>query len=188
MILPIYASLEKLDNSLLEAAEVLGARPAARLPPGHPAPLAPRRRGRLPAGVHPALGSFLTSDLLGGAKELMIGNLVQNQFASARELALRIGRVVHPDGARARRGDDLSARSATTAPGAERTDMRTGLPRWLIALVAAVYLFLHLPILVLVAFSFNASKFSVEWTGFSLEWYRRLLRAGRHSARRSGRA
>jgi spermidine/putrescine transport system permease protein len=53
--------------------------------------------------------------------------------------------------------------------------MRRGLPRWLVALVAAVYVFLHLPILVLVVFSFNASKFSVEWTGFSLEWYRRLL-------------
>jgi spermidine/putrescine transport system permease protein len=32
----------------------------------------------------PALGSFLTSDLLGGAKQVMIGNLVQNQFSSAR--------------------------------------------------------------------------------------------------------
>jgi spermidine/putrescine transport system permease protein len=32
----------------------------------------------------PALGSFLTSDLLGGAKEILIGNLVQNQFSSAR--------------------------------------------------------------------------------------------------------
>ena len=32
----------------------------------------------------PALGSFLTSDLLGGAKQLMIGNLVQNQFSAAR--------------------------------------------------------------------------------------------------------
>lgn len=53
--------------------------------------------------------------------------------------------------------------------------MRRGLPRWLVGLVATVYAFLHLPILVLVAFSFNASKFSVEWTGFSLEWYRRLL-------------
>jgi spermidine/putrescine transport system permease protein len=30
------------------------------------------------------LGSFLTSDLLGGAKQVMIGNLVQNQFSSAR--------------------------------------------------------------------------------------------------------
>jgi spermidine/putrescine transport system permease protein len=32
----------------------------------------------------PALGSFLTPDLLGGAKQLMIGNLVQNQFTAAR--------------------------------------------------------------------------------------------------------
>jgi spermidine/putrescine transport system permease protein len=38
-----------------------------------------------------------------------------------------------------------------------------------------VYGFLHLPILVLVAFSFNASKFSAEWRGFTLEWYHRLL-------------
>jgi len=84
MILPIYASLEKLDNSLLEAAEVLGARPAARfrqvtLPLSLPGVVA----GCLLVFI-PALGSFLTSDLLGGAKELMIGNLVQNQFASAR--------------------------------------------------------------------------------------------------------
>ncbi len=84
MILPIYASLEKLDLSLLEAAEVLGARPAARF-----------RRVTFPLSVPgvvagsllvfiPALGSFLTSDLLGGAKEILIGNLVQNQFSSAR--------------------------------------------------------------------------------------------------------
>jgi spermidine/putrescine transport system permease protein len=84
MILPIYASLEKLDASLLEAAEVLGARPAARfrqvtLPLSLPGVVA----GSLLVFI-PALGSFLTTDLLGGAKEMMIGNLVQNQFASAR--------------------------------------------------------------------------------------------------------
>jgi spermidine/putrescine transport system permease protein len=84
MILPIYASLEKLDLSLLEAAEVLGARPRARflrvtLPLSMPGVIA----GSLLVFI-PALGSFLTSDLLGGAKELMIGNLVQNQFSSAR--------------------------------------------------------------------------------------------------------
>jgi spermidine/putrescine transport system permease protein len=84
MILPIYASLEKLDTSLLEAAEVLGARPRARfrrvtLPLSMPGVVA----GCLLVFI-PALGSFLTSDLLGGAKELMIGNLVQNQFSSAR--------------------------------------------------------------------------------------------------------
>lgn len=84
MILPIYASLEKLDPALLEAAEVLGARPVARfrrvtLPLSMPGVVA----GSLLVFV-PALGSFLTSDLLGGAKQVMIGNLVQNQFSSAR--------------------------------------------------------------------------------------------------------
>jgi spermidine/putrescine transport system permease protein len=44
-------------------------------------------------------------------------------------------------------------------------------------LAAMVYLLLHLPVLVLVVFSFNASKYSVSWTGFTLDWYRRL--AGR---------
>ena len=42
-------------------------------------------------------------------------------------------------------------------------------------MAGVVYVFLHLPILVLVVFSFNASKFSVEWRGFTLQWYHRLL-------------
>jgi len=84
MVLPIYASLEKLDPSLLEAAEVLGARPFARfwrvtLPLSMPGVVA----GALLVFI-PSLGSFLTSDLLGGAKQIFIGNLVQNQFTSAR--------------------------------------------------------------------------------------------------------
>lgn len=49
------------------------------------------------------------------------------------------------------------------------------LPRWLILFCTVVYLFLHIPILVLVVFSFNSSKFSVEWTGFTWQWYTRLL-------------
>ena len=84
MVLPIYASLEKLDPALLEAGEALGARPGARfwritLPLSRPGVVA----GSLLVFV-PALGSFLTSDLLGGAKQVMIGNLVQNQFTVAR--------------------------------------------------------------------------------------------------------
>jgi spermidine/putrescine transport system permease protein len=85
MVLPIYASLEKLDLSLLEAAEVLGARSTKRflrvtLPLSMPGVVA----GSLLVFI-PALGSFLTSDLLGGAKEILIGNLVQNQFTTARD-------------------------------------------------------------------------------------------------------
>ena len=52
--------------------------------------------------------------------------------------------------------------------------MRRGSPAWVTALAALVYLFLHLPLAVLVLFSFNASRFGVTWTGFTLEWYRRL--------------
>lgn len=84
MVLPIYASLEKLDPAMLEAAELLGARPMARfvrvaLPLSLPGVIA----GMLLVFV-PSMGSFLTADLLGGAKQVMIGNLVQNQFTSAR--------------------------------------------------------------------------------------------------------
>ena len=84
MILPLFASLEKLDLSLLEAAEDLGAGRAAAF-----------RRVTVPltmpgivAGVIlvfvPSLGQFIVSDLLGGAKTILAGNLIQNQFAVAR--------------------------------------------------------------------------------------------------------
>jgi len=85
MVLPIYASLEKLDPALLEAAESLGARPAARflrvaLPLSLPGVVA----GGLLVFV-PSLGAFLTPDLLGGARQVMIGNLIQQQFGAARD-------------------------------------------------------------------------------------------------------
>ena len=84
MVLPIYASLEKHDRTLLEAAAVLGAPPGrgfirVTLPLSAPGVVA----GSLLVFI-PALGSFLPSDLLGGAKEVLIGNLVQNQFTAAR--------------------------------------------------------------------------------------------------------
>lgn len=37
--------------------------------------------------------------------------------------------------------------------------------------VACVYLFLYIPIVVLIVFSFNAGAYSIDWTGFSLQWY-----------------
>jgi spermidine/putrescine transport system permease protein len=84
MVLPIYASLERLDLDLLDAAEALGARAPSRfwrvtLPLSLPGVAA----GSLLVFI-PALGAFLTPDLLGGAKTMMLGNLVQNQFSAAR--------------------------------------------------------------------------------------------------------
>jgi len=49
------------------------------------------------------------------------------------------------------------------------------LPLPLLAYTALCFALLHLPVVVLAVFSFNRSRYSVRWTGFSLEWYRRLL-------------
>ncbi|MGH9673024.1 MAG: ABC transporter permease [Bryobacteraceae bacterium] len=85
MVLPIFAALERLDESVLEAAAGLGAKPLAALW----YVIVPLSRPGIVAGVVlvfiPCLGAYLTPDLLGGGKSVMIGNLVQNQFTSARD-------------------------------------------------------------------------------------------------------
>lgn len=53
--------------------------------------------------------------------------------------------------------------------------MTRRLPWPLVTGVTIAFVLLHLPVLVLMAFSFNASRYSVAWTGFTLEWYRALL-------------
>jgi spermidine/putrescine transport system permease protein len=85
MVLPIYATLEKLDPALLDAAADLGASPAVAvrkvvLPLSRPGILA----GCLLVFI-PCLGAYLTPDLMGGGKTVMVGNLVQNQFTTARD-------------------------------------------------------------------------------------------------------
>jgi spermidine/putrescine transport system permease protein len=49
------------------------------------------------------------------------------------------------------------------------------LPRVVIAAGIAGYVFLYLPLVVVVAYSFNDSKLNAEWVGFTLHWYRELL-------------
>jgi spermidine/putrescine transport system permease protein len=85
MVLPLYATLEKMDDSLLQAAADLGATPWATLwrvvvPLSKPGAVA----GCLLVFI-PCLGAYLTPDLMGGGKTVMLGNLVQNQFTTARD-------------------------------------------------------------------------------------------------------
>lgn len=84
-VLPLYSNLERLDKSLLEAAADLGAKPwEAMLHVVLPL-TAPGMRAAGVLVFIPSLGAYLTPDLLGGGKSMMIGNLVQNQFTSARD-------------------------------------------------------------------------------------------------------
>jgi spermidine/putrescine transport system permease protein len=84
MILPIYVSLEKLDRRLIEAAFDLGANRwhAFRrviLPLSMPGVVG----GAILVFV-PGLGAFISPELLGGAKSMMIGSLIQQQFGQSR--------------------------------------------------------------------------------------------------------
>ena len=84
MILPIYASLEKFDFSLLEAGHDLYA---SRMQVFRQIVI-PISRPGIVAGcalvLIPALGAYITPELLGGGKKLMIGNLIAMQFGSGR--------------------------------------------------------------------------------------------------------
>jgi spermidine/putrescine transport system permease protein len=85
MILPIYTSLEKIDNSLYEAAADLGANAVktffrVTLPLSTPGVVA----GTILVFI-PVMGTFIVSDILGGRQVILVGNLIQRQFLDARD-------------------------------------------------------------------------------------------------------
>jgi spermidine/putrescine transport system permease protein len=84
MVLPLYAVLEKMDPAVLEAAEDLGAGTIQKffrvlLPLSLPGIIA----GSLLVFL-PSLGMFYVADLLGGSRDLLVGNLIKNQFLEVR--------------------------------------------------------------------------------------------------------
>ena len=84
MVLPVYVSIEQLDQRLLEAASDLGATPLkaffkVTLPLTAPGVAA----GSILVFIS-TLGMFVVPDIMGGAKSSLIGNLIQNQFLGAR--------------------------------------------------------------------------------------------------------
>ncbi len=85
MVLPLYAALDRLDRSLIEASLDLGA--------GHLATFArivvPLALPGIVSGIIvtfiPSLGAYLTPDLLGGTSSQMIANIIERQFKSAND-------------------------------------------------------------------------------------------------------
>jgi spermidine/putrescine transport system permease protein len=86
MVLPLYVALERLDPSLLEAAADLGAPPARALWRVTLPLTAPGIVAGCVLVFIPSLGAYLAPDLLGGAKTVYIGSLIQSQFAIARDV------------------------------------------------------------------------------------------------------
>jgi len=85
MVMPLYNALEKLDHSLLEAAKDLGANSFQRfvrvtIPMTMPGIVA----GCLMV-LLPAMGMFYVADLLGGGKNLLLGNVIRTQFIQTRD-------------------------------------------------------------------------------------------------------
>lgn len=84
MVLPIYSVLSKIDNSLIEAAEDLGATTGSVFAKV----IFPLSLPGVVSGVimvfMPAVSTFVISDLLGGGQTILLGNLIQNQFMMAR--------------------------------------------------------------------------------------------------------
>jgi len=85
MVMPLYSSIEKLDKPLLEAARDLGAsklQTFLRI-------IIPLTMPGIIAGcllvMLPAMGMFYISDLMGGAKNLLIGNVIKSQFLNIRD-------------------------------------------------------------------------------------------------------
>jgi spermidine/putrescine transport system permease protein len=85
MVFPIYAALEKFDFSLVEAAQDLGASQFKILV----SILIPNTRVAIASGLIlvfvPCLGEFVIPDLLGGAKTMLAGNLITEQFLKSRD-------------------------------------------------------------------------------------------------------
>lgn len=87
MILPIYAALERIDPSLVDAARDLGASPWKTLAKVVIPIAAPGIVAGCVLVFVPALGSVLVPDLLGGAKTAWVGTLITSQFGAARDPA-----------------------------------------------------------------------------------------------------
>lgn len=84
MILPIFASLERLDRSLLEASADLGASGWTTFwKVAWPLTLPGVSAGCVLVFV-PSVGQYLISDMLGGGRSMLAGNLIQNQWAGGK--------------------------------------------------------------------------------------------------------
>ena len=172
MVLPLFATLEKLDHSLLEAAADLGSPPwrtflDVTLPLSMPGIIA-----GLDAGVHPRDRRIRHPDAPRRAGQSHDRARPVGRVLRQPRLARRLRRGHRVPGAAGRPDRPLPALQHQTARG---LTCRTASPRSLISILCIGIAILYIPILVLIGYSFNASSLVSVWGGFSTTWYAQLL-------------
>ena len=172
MILPLYATLARMDPALLEAASDLGASPRrAFWLVTFPLSLPGVGAGALLCFI-PIVGEFVIPDLLAGSDSMMIGQTLWLEFFTNKDwpvasavavvlLVLLVAPLVLYDRLQRRQleGGAMMARPLNRISPFNITSLALGLA------------FLYLPIVILVIYSFNASRLVTVWGGWSLRWY-----------------
>ena len=175
MILPVYASLERMDVSLIEAGKDLYHGPLRTFF----SVTLPATRAGLFGGMLlvflPALGDFVSAQLLGGPKTYMIGNLIQQQFLEGQNwplgsamtvammIALTVLMVIYLRATATRNRERVMSR---------RLERR---PAFAVTVTVLFFAWLYLPIVAVVLFSFNSVKSLADLPGLQHPLVRRLL-------------
>jgi ABC-type spermidine/putrescine transport system permease subunit II len=177
MILPMYVALDRIDPALIRASMDLGAGPLRSFLSVTVPLAAPGIFGGVLLTFILAAGDYVVPAILGGAKGLMVGNLVATQILAAQNLPLGAGMaillifmlamVVAAGAACCSRCVCIVA--APQRPGDLRgAGMEVGRftlgRRLLLGWMALVFAFLFLPILVVVIYSFNGGRNLYVWT------------------------
>ena len=172
MVLPLYATLEKLDESLLEAAADLGC-PRSKIFWEVTLPLVGTgRAGRRAVVLHPRgrrIRHSRSARRLAGADDRadhLDGIFRQQGLAGRRGRCRRAHRAIG--------NADRHLPAPDHARGGAKLTMRK-ISAFNLAAIVLGLVFLYLPIAILVIYSFNASQLVTVWGGWSTRWYAELI-------------
>ena len=129
------------------------------------------------------MANLLFPDILGGAKTILLGNIVTNQFLTARDwpfgsamtmllvVFVLIGLSIYFKFSNEGEFHRIIMKQSAQSSAIQSRFQKRALTTWAILM----YAFLYLPIATLIVFSFNNSRAGVVWKGFTLDWYRKLF-------------
>ena len=174
MILPLYATLERLDYTLNEAAMDLGSQALAGVQGRHPALVDARASSPAPcwsSSRRPA--NLVIPTLMGRADSPMIGRVHQRRVLPEPRLADGLGGRGGAAAAAGRADHDLQSSSRPSEGGGAQMKQRS---TFLLTCLVFGYAFFYIPILSMIFFSFNKSRLATVWGGFSTRMVRQALR------------